>query len=427
MKKLMSALLLVVIVFNFIFCNYVYADKDDKYTDTSRYGGNATMQDGEAQGIVESGEDKNGTSMNHESFGSSIIGILLQMTAALLNVFPFSIETMLGIVASNPNSAGGTDFKNVALSVSSDPDAHYTIERTVFNEVAILNANIFNNKNTYTVGSGTNLKTINQHGVLSKLKDAVAGWFYTIRLLAMMINLVVLIYVGIRMATATIASEEAKYKKMLIGWVESMIVLFFLHYMMYVIFYISDFILNIIALLRENLVNTEKAVSFESTIVQNIYSDMLIFGGVKYAMYSLFFWFLTALHLKFFFMYFKRMLTLFFLILISPLITVTYPIDKIGDGKAQAYENWLKEFVINVVIQPIHAITYLVFIYTAGKLAETAPLVGMIFLLGLGRVENIVRNIFRITDSVKNVNDTKNGRKPGGMPFMHLLGKGNGS
>ena len=95
MKKLMSALLLVVIVFNFIFCNYVYADKDDKYTDTSRYGGNATMQDGEAQGIVESGEDKNGTSMNHESFGSSIIGILLQMTAALLNVFPFSIETRL--------------------------------------------------------------------------------------------------------------------------------------------------------------------------------------------------------------------------------------------------------------------------------------------------------------------------------------------
>ena len=25
------------------------------------------------------------------------------------------------------------------------------------------------------------------------------------------------------------------------------------------------------------------------------------------------------------------------------------------------------------------------------------------------------------------VNDTKNGRKPGGMPFMHLLGKGKGS
>lgn len=427
MKKIMSALLVVVMLFNFILCNCVYANKDDKYTDTSRYGGNSTLQEGEAERIVEEGQDKNGTSMNHENFGGSIIGILLQSVAALLNFFPFSIETILGIMAANPNSAGGTDFKTVALSVSGDADAHYTIERTVFNEISLLNANVFNGENSYTVGNGAHTKTINQNGVLVKLKESVTGWFYTTRLLAMMINLVVLIYVGIRMATSTIASEEAKYKKMLMSWVESMLVLFLLHYIMYIIFYLSDFMLNIIILLKENLKDTQNAVSFESTIIQNIYSDMLIFGGVKYALYSLFFWFLTALHLKFFFMYFKRMLTLFFLVVISPFITVTYPIDKIGDGRAQAYENWLKEFVINVVIQPIHAIAYLVFVYTAGKIAEKAPIVGMIFLLALGRVENIIRNVFKITDSVKNVNDARKGGNRGGrIPFMNFIGRGKG-
>ena len=424
MKKILSALLLVVILFNFILCNYVYADKDDKYTDTSRYGGNATMQEGDAERVVEEGKDKEGTSMNHEGFGSSIIGILLQSAAALVNFFPFSIETMLSIMTATPNSAGGTDFRNVAMSTTGDPEAHYTIERTVFNEISILNANVFNLKNTYTVGTGSQTKTINQHGILLKLKETISGWFYTTRLLAMMINLIILIYVGIRMATSSIASEEAKYKKMLINWFESMLVLFFLHYLMYVIFYISDFMLNIIVLLKENLKNTQNAESFESTIIQTIYSDMMIVGGVKYALYSLFFWFVTALHLKFFFMYFKRMLTLFFLVVISPFITVTYPIDKIGDGRAQAYENWLKEFVINVVIQPIHAISYLVFVYTAGKIAEKAPIVGIIFLLALGRVENIVRNIFKITDSVKNVNDArKGGNRGGGIPFMNFIGR----
>ena len=41
--------------------------------------------------------------------------------------------------------------------------------------------------------------------------------------------------------------------------------------------------------------------------------------------------------------------------------TVTYSIDKAGDGKAQAFGNWLSEFVMNVLVQPLHAIIYLVF------------------------------------------------------------------
>ena len=425
-KKLVSILLLVVIVFNFIFSNYVFADIDDQYKGIGRQNGEGTVKNETAQELVENGKSSDGSSMEHTNFGTSIIGILLQSTAMLLNFFPFTIETVLGIIAANPDSAGGTDFKNIALSMTGDADYHYTIERTVFNEVSILNANVFSSEESYTIGNGAHKKTINQNNVLTKLKEHVTGWFYTIRLFAMMINLCVLIYVGIRMATSSIASEEAKYKKMLMSWVESMLVLFILHYIMYIIMFISDFMLNIIILLKESMIDKKQAVSFESTIIENIYSLMMIFGGAKYALYSIFFWFLTALHLKFFFMYFKRMLTIFFLIVISPLITVTYPIDKLGDGKAQAYENWLKEFVINVIIQPIHAISYLVFVYTAGKIAETAPIVGIVFLLALGRVENIIRNIFKITDSVKNVNEARKGKKGGGIPFMNLIGRGKG-
>jgi hypothetical protein len=42
-----------------------------------------------------------------------------------------------------------------------------------------------------------------------------------------------------------------------------------------------------------------------------------------------------------------------FLILISPLITISYAIDKMGDGRAQALNNWFKEFIYNVIIQSV--------------------------------------------------------------------------
>ena len=117
-------------------------------------------------------------------------------------------------------------------------------------------------------------------------------------------------------------------------------------------------------------------------------------------LYSLFFWFITAMHIKFFLAYFKRTFTVYFLAIISPFITVTYPIDKMGDGKAQAFENWLKEFFINLFIQPIHAAIYIVFVFTAGRIAEKAPMVAMIFLLSLSEVEKIVRKVFGTPASV---------------------------
>ena len=46
--------------------------------------------------------------------------------------------------------------------------------------------------------------------------------------------------------------------------------------------------------------------------------------------------------ISFLIMYIKRMLTIGFLIIIAPLITITYAIDKMGDGKSQVLDAWLK-------------------------------------------------------------------------------------
>ena len=70
------------------------------------------------------------------------------------------------------------------------------------------------------------------------------------------------------------------------------------------------------------------------------------------------------------FTYFNRMLKLAFLTIIAPLVTITYSIDKMGDGKAQALGNWLKEYVYTILIQPFHCIVYMTLVDMGFKMIE---------------------------------------------------------
>ena len=50
------------------------------------------------------------------------------------------------------------------------------------------------------------------------------------RLIAIVALSAVLVYIGIRMAISTVASEKATYKKMLFDWFTSLALIFLLHY-----------------------------------------------------------------------------------------------------------------------------------------------------------------------------------------------------
>ena len=196
---------------------------------------------------------------------------------------------------------------------------------------------------------------------------------------------------------------RSRYKKMLISWAESMVILFFLQYIMTFAIQLGNIVLNIIYNLREGL-NSE---SFEEVIMAKIFRFLSESSGMQTFMYSVFFWFLVLMQAKFFLTYLKRVLSVMFLTIISPFITVTFSIDKMGDNKAQAFDTWMKEYIINISLQPIHAAIYLVFVFTAGEIAATAPFVAMVFLLVLGRLEKIVRDVFGITNatSIKNFDE----------------------
>ena len=218
----------------------------------------------------------------------------------------------------------------------------------LFNKVKIVDINFFN------IGSATGTQ---EGAIVNKIRLGVSGWFYAMRNISAAILLCILLYVGIRMAISTIASDRAMYKKMLVDWVCSLVLIFVLQYIMIFTIYCNNAIVNAISFTSDP--NAIKAAYDKiAELAMKTFSINSLAAVIVYCM-------LVWQTLGLFFSYLNRMIKIAFLIIISPLISITYSIDKIGDGKAQALGNWLKEFVFTVLIQPFHCAIYMCLISTS--------------------------------------------------------------
>ena len=83
-----------------------------------------------------------------------------------------------------------------------------------------------------------------------------------------------------------------------------------------------------------------------------------------------------------------------FLTMIAPLVGLTYPIDKLKDGKAQAFNMWFKEYTFNLFIQPIDLILYIILIQSAVSLAETNFLYAIVAIGFLLQAEKFIKKMF---------------------------------
>ncbi len=81
--------------------------------------------------------------------------------------------------------------------------------------------------------------------------------------------------------------------------------------------------------------------------------------------------------IMFLFTYIKRVLQMAFLTMIAPLVAIMYPVDKLGDSKAQAFNTWFKDYLFNMLIQPMHLLLYTVFIVAAGELLSRNIIYGL--------------------------------------------------
>lgn len=249
--------------------------------------------------------------------------------------------------------------------------------------------------------------------LVNQVRVNVAAWYYIMRNISAAILLVILIYIGIRMAVSTIASDRAIYKRMLVDWAVSLFLIFVLNYIIVFTISVNKAIVSALAVAL-NSTSGSTTTKLASVMGKFGWKGMNPFGGissiVSAIIYIMLIWQTAAL----FFSYFNRMLKIAFLIIISPLISLTYSIDKIGDGKAQALEAWLKEFVFTILMQPFHCAIYLSLISTAlnvlvglgsfNKISETlgAAILSLVCITFTKEAEKIIRRIFAFKDDNKN-------------------------
>ena len=321
------------------------------------------------------------------NFFGSVVGLFTWPVRFVAIAASIAINTLTASVAyiEGANDAASTvnlgPFQNITVLTPFD---------IFFNKVAILDVNFFD------------FSSIEEGSLIYTIRTGIATWYYILRILAASILLVVLIYVGIRMAISTVATDKAMYKKMLVDWVCSLAIIFLIHYIIIFTITISNALVNAVSL----TVNSE-TISNTYAYIQQLALRVFDLESIPATIiFCMLVWQTFGLLIS----YFNRMLKTAFLVIISPLITLTYSIDKMGDGKAQALGAWLKEFVYTILMQPVHCIIYMCFINIAlslliekqgnGVSRETiaVAIISLLCVKFVKDAENLVRKIFRFED-----------------------------
>lgn len=118
--------------------------------------------------------------------------------------------------------------------------------------------------------------------------------------------------------------------------------------------------------------------------------------------------------IMFLFTYIKRVLQMAFLTMVAPIVAIMYPVDRLGDGKAQAFNQWFKDYLFNILIQPMHLLLYTVFIVAAGQLISRNIIYGLAVYAFMIPAENYFKKILGFEKASNS----------GGGPISKALGGG---
>lgn len=301
------------------------------------------------------------------------------------------------------------------------------------------------------------IETITQTGQKIKMKSTalelrptISKWYFALRNLAIVALLSILVYIGIRILISSSADDKAKYKQRMVDWLVAMCLLFFMHYIMafavkmteeitkavnsvndpyYITFGDSDsklkdykyeagsgdsegeYIFNVSDGLGKTLHDNNIITDYNGKYIFMWPTNLMGRARIELQLeptedlteddietrqfgYTVIYLALVMYTILFLFRYLKRVMMLAFLTIIAPLMAMTYPLDKLQDGSAQGFNTWLKEYIFNLLIQPVHLILYTVLIGASMDLIADNIVFALAALGFLLQAEKILRKFF---------------------------------
>ena len=298
----------------------------------------------------------------------------------------------------NTNSFFGEDGFEI-------PNMIYSPENIFANNIAALDVN-FLRANTFTAITGTDEAKDKSESSANQLRSIIASWYKSFRNIAVVGLLSVLIYLGIRIVISSTADDKARYKEAIKNWLVALCLIFIIHFIMSGILMLTDRVTDLfgdnvnqgirVKVELEDADDDNKFVYFKTNLIGLVRFQAQSYDWQDSTAFTIVYIMLVVFTFRFTFMYFKRFLYTAFFTMIAPLVALTYPIDKAGDGKAQAFNMWFKEYTMNVIIQPVHLILYTVFVGSATDLAIHNPLYAIVAIGFMIPAEKFIKKMFKL-------------------------------
>ena len=298
-------------------------------------------------------------------------------------------------------------------------------------------------------GSGETEKSGEQiyYGFSYELANTIKFWYSIIKTLAIVGMMSVLVYIGIRILLSSTAEQQAKQKKLFGDWLVGMVLLFTMQYIMIFSNIAVDHLTEMFRSINpmgqvafipdadglverelnryniqvsedpDQVIDDSNMVVYKFQDIQGNLSDAKEWyiewhtdlmghlrialqankNSVNYIGYTIMFLVMVIYTGIFIFIYIKRVIYMAFLTVIAPLVALTYPIDKANDGSAQGFNYWFKEYIFNLLLQPVHLLTYTILVSTAIKFATTHWIYSLVVLGFITQAEKIVRQMFNFS------------------------------
>ncbi len=263
-----------------------------------------------------------------------------------------------------------------------------------------------------------------------ELQPTISKWYYAIRNFAIVALLSILVYIAIRIIISSSMEDRAKYKSRLLDWLIAMCLVFFMHYIMsfavtvteeitkavvsvnYFKTYeiknhegderlLSDYSIEGVPVYESNFGNEEEQLMvWPTNLMGKVRLDLQFETAsdnqnlMKSFSLTVIYMGMVMYTILFLFRYIKRLIILAFLTIIAPLVAMTYPLDKIHDNSAQGFDTWIKEYIFNLLIQPVHLILYTVLIGTALDFASQNVIYSLVAFGFILQAEKIMRKLF---------------------------------
>ena len=383
MRKI-SVVVLLMLILNVIICGYSYAAPNDVNVDASSFNMSSIFQaDQEGTVEIEGHEKEIGTT---QSMVGSIAGTI---ASPIIEIFGGASG-----VGSVLTEMGG--FYRTESEYGADKDGNLKVSSIVFGEYLLLDPVITNTAKNLN----PSIKATGLIALMDLVKELCASIFTVLRAAAIGLFIILILITTIRLAVSTTALDKAKFKALILDWLVGFFFSFFVKYVFIGLNILLSLFMDILWEARMAL-ETSNHISFEFVFHGEIWQSISQTGGMQLVGYGILYIFLIWVTLKFLVKYVMRVFKVLFMVVISPVVGVIYTFNKAGEeGGSNAIKEWIVSYSTNLFIQPVHALIYLIFMFSASEIAMAAPILGIIFLWALERADKIIKAITGINDKV---------------------------